>query len=53
MLLVEVVHGQHLLSLAAPAAVAIVDPFVYSVCIAVAVLERISAALTKHAREAF
>ena len=53
MLLAEVVHGQDLLPLAAPAAVAIIDPFVYSVSIAVAVLELISAALTKHAREAF
>ena len=53
MLLAEVVHGQDLLPLAAPAAVAIVDPFVYSVSIAVAVFQRFLAPLTKHAREAF
>ena len=53
MLLAEVVHGQHLLPLAPLAAVGPVDPFVHSMCIAVPVFELISAALTKHAREAF
>ena len=53
MLLAEVVHGQHLLSLAASAAVAIVDPFVHSMCIAVAVFQRFLAPLTKHASEDF
>ena len=53
MLLAEVVYRENLLPLAAPAAVAVVDPFVYSVSIAVPVFELISAALTKHAREAF
>ena len=53
MLLAEVVYREDLLSLAAPAAVAKVDPFVYSVSIAVANFELISAALTKYAREDF
>ena len=53
MLLAEVVYREDLASLAPPAAVAIVDPFVYSVSIAVAVFELISAALTKHVRKAF
>ena len=53
MLLAEVVHGQHLLPLTAPTAVAIVDPFVYSVSIAVPVLQLISAAFAKHARQGF
>ena len=53
MLLAEVVYREDLLSLAAPAAVAIVDPFVYSVRIAVPVLELISAALTKHEGDDF
>ena len=53
MLLAEVVYREDLASLAPPAAVAIVDPFVYSVSIAVAVLELISAALTKHEGDDF
>ena len=53
MLLAEVVYREDLLPLAPPATVAIVDPFVYSVSIAVAVLELISAALTKHASHDF
>ena len=53
MLLAEVVYREDLLSLAASAAVAKVDPFVYSVSIAVAVLELISAALTKHEGDDF
>ena len=53
MLLAEVVYREDLLSLAAPAAVAIVDPFVYSVSIAVAVFQRFLAPLTKHASQDF
>ena len=53
MLLAEVVYREDLLSLAPSTAVAKVDAFVYSVRIAVPVLELISAALTKHARPDF
>ena len=53
MLLAEVVYREDLLSLAPSTAVAKVDPFVYSVSIAVAVLELISAALTKHEGDDF
>ena len=53
MLLAEVVYREDLASLAPPAAVAIVDPFVYSVRIAVAVFQRFLAPLTKHASEDF
>ena len=53
MLLAEVVYREDLASLAPPAAVAIVDPFVHSMCIAVPVFELISAALTKHEGDDF
>ena len=53
MLLAEVVHGQHLLPPALPVAVAIVHPFVHSVSIAIPVLQLISAAFAKHARQDF
>ena len=53
MLLAEVVYREDLPSLASPATVAIVDPFVHSVSIAVAVFQRFLAPLTKHASEDF
>ena len=53
MLLAEVVYREDLLSLAPSTAVAKVDAFVYSVSVAVAVLELISAALTKHEGDDF
>ena len=53
MLLAEVVYREDLASLAPPAAVAIVDPFVYSVSIAVPVVKRFLTPLTKHASARF
>ena len=53
MLLAEVVYREDLLSLAASAAVAKVDPFVHPMSIAVAVFQRFLAPLTKHASEDF
>ena len=53
MLLAEVVYREDLLSLAVSTAVAKVDPFVHPMSIAVAVLELISAALTKHEGDDF